>query len=184
MELPDEGATFYLSVQICARLRSIDLTKLEPSQPLRRVACLMRRCTMQASMLEVYNEDIRDLLGKGPPAGNIHSYISLGRHLLLIKITSLRPCQICHLFGDAFQSSHSHSAAGNYKSHLSGWQGKLSIAEQGDGLPWTLAEDQLHAPALGKCTCVASSTPAGVGVMTVAMADSLALRRQEACSVA
>ena len=33
---------------------------------------MMKHCVMQASMLEVYNEDIRDLLGKGPPAGDIH----------------------------------------------------------------------------------------------------------------
>ena len=29
---------------------------------------------MQASMLEVYNEEIKDLLGKGPPAGSSHAW--------------------------------------------------------------------------------------------------------------
>ena len=83
---------------------------------------------MQASMLEVYNEDIRDLLGKGPPAGAISFLLSeLGPPpALLIKHPQSFevPCQICHLFGDAFQSSHSHSAAGNSKSQLSGRQGR------------------------------------------------------------
>ena len=29
-------------------------------------------CAAQASALEIYNEEIRDLLGKGPPAGIAH----------------------------------------------------------------------------------------------------------------
>ena len=45
---------------------------------------------MQASMLEVYNEEIKDLLGKGPPAGMLTNWSSLSSLLSLLITTELQ----------------------------------------------------------------------------------------------
>ena len=44
---------------------------------------------MQASMLEVYNEEIKDLLGKGPPAGMLHDWSFLCSLLSLLMTAEL-----------------------------------------------------------------------------------------------
>ena len=44
---------------------------------------------MQACMLEVYNEEIKDLLGKGPPAGMLHDWSFLCSLLSLLITAEL-----------------------------------------------------------------------------------------------
>ena len=72
----------------------------------------------QASMVECYNEEYRDLLGRGPPAGKKHQARIIG------PVSFINHLDLCHLrtWGAGLEAEarglQSHAAVGT-SSHLS-----------------------------------------------------------------
>ena len=87
---------------------------------------------MQATMLEVYNEEIRDLLGKGPPAGGIYLHHSFRSHCPLFANSQFW-CQAgAHMYGwiGSLRSHKASNMAHRLEGRLSGNLGRVRAAWQ------------------------------------------------------
>ena len=75
-------------------------------------------------MLEVYNEEIRDLLGKGPPAGGICSYLSFCRSPCISRACELWRRQASTDIGTPLWHPTAKTAGDRLKWHSSGSHGR------------------------------------------------------------